>query len=384
MTLTLVVVALTSLIVGTGGIWLALSPHVPIEWQYVHQRWRKPVLWILVATSMGLAAALAPWTSPAVVTVCLAVTALSVVLGYRMHQEVVFPAVDFPAAATDPSNLPIQPGASVAVVEVDGVVRAYPLDYVIHHHVVNDRFGDRTISLTYCAMCRSIIPFDVSDIGPLFVGSFYDANMVVADRATGTFFQQSTGRSLIGPLHPHELTMIPFQILSWEEVLELTPVPHVVSVTPHDLRPFQLPIPGIWGRILASEATPGLHSSHRDEKFPARTRVVGVTDSAVPRRSAYLKSDIEARQIYQDPEAGIVLICRGDVVNAFHDTVDGHPVTLAFDGTHLVDRDSQSRWDLLGRHRSGPINSSLDPVATSDEYWFSWSYFHPEVPVQRL
>jgi hypothetical protein len=113
----------------------------------------------------------------------------------------------------DPLKLPLCDDMETAVIEYGGVTKAYPLDYVIHHHIINDRFGNRVVALTYCAMCRSIIPFDVADIGPLFVGSFENANMIVADRRTRTFFQQATFESLIGPLHPHTLTMIPFQVL---------------------------------------------------------------------------------------------------------------------------------------------------------------------------
>jgi len=112
---------------------------------------------------------------------------LTVVLAYRMHQEAAFRAVNFPAMSDDSIRLPIADDMMLAIIEYGGVTKAYPLDNVIHHHIVNDRFGDRIVALTYCAMCRSIIPFDVTDIGPLFVASFKNANMIVEDRRTRTF-----------------------------------------------------------------------------------------------------------------------------------------------------------------------------------------------------
>jgi len=68
-------------------------------------------------------------------------------------------------------------------------------------HAINggtreDNRGRRLVALTYCAMCRTVVPFDVTDIGPLFVASFKNANMVMADRKTRTFFQQATGVNL--------------------------------------------------------------------------------------------------------------------------------------------------------------------------------------------
>ena len=106
---------------------------------------------------------------------------LAVVLTYRMHQETAFPAVDFPAMSDDPFKLPLADDMMLGVIEYSGVTKAYPLDYVI---IINDRFGDHIVALAYCAMCRSIILFDVTDIGSLFVGSFKNANLIVADRRT--------------------------------------------------------------------------------------------------------------------------------------------------------------------------------------------------------
>ncbi len=80
-------------------------------------------------------------------------------------------------------------------------------------------------------MCHSIIPFDVTDIGPLFVASFKNSNMIVADKATKTFFQQASFQSLIGKLHPTTLTMIPFQIMTWSDVKDTIKNPLVVHVT---------------------------------------------------------------------------------------------------------------------------------------------------------
>jgi hypothetical protein len=63
---------------------------------------------------------------------------LAVILAYRMHQETAFPAVDFPEMSDDPSQLPLADDMMLAIIEYEGVTKAYPLDYVIHHHIIND------------------------------------------------------------------------------------------------------------------------------------------------------------------------------------------------------------------------------------------------------
>ena len=383
----LYLLAFIALLVGTAAISMALIKPIPVQWLYVHYFIRKPVVWAILGGSL-LWVAWMTFTQrafPVGALIPLGLMVLSVILAYRMHQETAFPAVDFPAMAHDPLQLPLTGDMQLAVIEYGGVTKAYPLDYVIHHHIVNDRFGDAIVALTYCAMCHSIIPFDVTDLGPLFVGSFKNANMIVADRRTKTFFQQATFASIIGPLHPHTLDMIPFQILPWDEVKRLEPLPQIAHITARDLRAFQLPIPGVWKRIMASEATPGLPAKQRDGTYPARTRVIGVMDPSAQPQVAYLKRELIDRGIVKNEALNVIFVARGDSVNAYKGTVSGQAINLSVnqDGT-LRDIDSATVWDALGKYRSGPLRADLAPVAISDEYWFSWRAFHPAGTTVRL
>ncbi|EHO09769.1 DUF3179 domain-containing (seleno)protein [Myroides odoratimimus] len=180
-------------------------------------------------------------------------TIFGVLLVYRLTQERMFVSVDFTEMKAVTTEELLVDGSELAVIEYNGVTKCYTLDYVIDHHIINDQFGSKTVSLTYCAMCRSIIPFDVTAIGPLYVSSFKHANMIVSDRKTGTFYQQANFESLIGKLHTSELVAIPFQIATWEEVKKMFKNPIMLVLREGDLTPFELPIKGLWKRIVASE-----------------------------------------------------------------------------------------------------------------------------------
>jgi Protein of unknown function (DUF3179) len=188
----LYVLAAIALLISTAAIYIALIKPFPVQWLHDHYFIRKPIVWAIFGGSLLWAVWQAaiigafPWSA----AVPLALMGVAVVVAYRMHQDNVFRAADFPVMSDDPLRLPLTDDMQLAVIEDGGVTKAYPLDYVIHHDIINDRFGDRIVTLTYCAMCRSI-PFDVTDIGPLFVASFKNANMIVADRRTKTFFQQA-------------------------------------------------------------------------------------------------------------------------------------------------------------------------------------------------
>ena len=383
----LYVLAISALLVGTAAVYMALLRPFPVQWLYYHYFIRKPAVWTILAGSLVYVTflSLEAGTFPLAASVPLALIVLAIFLTYRMHQESAFPAVDFPVISADPFQLPLRDDTLLAVIEFGGVTKAYPLDYVIHHHIINDWFGDRIVALTYCAMCRSIIPFDVTDIGPLFVGSFKNANMIVADRRTKTFFQQATFQSIIGRLHPYTLTMIPFQILSWREVRRLEPLPQVCQVAHDDFREFQLPIPGVWKKIMASEATPGLPSRLRDKSLPARTHVIGVIDPIATPPVAYLKSEVMQKGVVKNETLNFFLVARGDAVNAFNGSVRGRPVqlTACTDGA-LADAHSGTAWDARGQYKSGSIKADLEKVAISDEYWFSWKAFHPGSQLIRI
>lgn len=383
----LYILAIVALLVSTAAIYMALIKPFPVLWLYYHYFIRKPVVWAIFGGSLLWVTwqALNSGSFQLSDTVPLGLMGLAVVLTYRMHQETAFPAVDFPAMSDDPSKLPFMDDTMLGVIEYGGVTKAYPLDYVMHHHIINDQFGDQIVALTYCAMCRSIIPFDVTEIGPLFVGSFKNANMIVADRRTKTFFQQATFDSLTGPLHPYTLTMIPFQILPWDETKRLEALPQVCQVTQDDFREFELPIPGVWRKIMASEATPGLPAKERDKSFPARTHVIGVIDPIAKPQVVYLKSELMQKSIVKNEDLNAIFIAMGDTVNAFKSNVKGKPIhlTINTDDT-LSDTRSGTVWDVRGKYKSGLIKSDLEMIAITDEYWFAWKAFHPHSQLIRL
>ena len=387
MTTVLYLLAILALATGTAAIYMALLKPFPVEWLYYHYFIRKPIVWLIFVGTI----AWATWetsqngTFPLASILPILIMGLSIVLAYKMHQETAFPAVDFPEMADDIPNLPIGDDMQLAIIEHGGVTKAYPLDYVIHHHIINDKFGEHIVALTYCAMCRSIIPFDVTDIGPLFVGSFKGSNMIVADRQTKTFFQQATFESIIGKRHPHTLTMLPFQILPWKDVKELHLMPMVAKVTEQDFREFQLPIPGIWKKIVAGESTPGLPAKARDKTFPARTHVVGVIDKLANPQLVYLKDELLQHGIVKNEELNIFLVAVNKTVNGFKSKIKGKSLSLTLnDNKTLSDDSTGTVWNLRGKHISGDLEANLEPVALSDEYWFSWKRFHPKSKLIRV
>ena len=368
----LYIIAFISLVIGMGAIF-TLVEKFPVKILYYHYHLRKPLIWSIFIISLGSQITSSTNGFPTNAIPPLIIIALSVILTYKVHQSNWFKAVNLPKMTNNLDALPLTDDQEIALIEYEGIAKAYPLNYVIHHHIINDKFNDRMVALTYCAMCRSIIPFDVTDIGPLFVASFKNANMIVADKKTGTFFQQATFNSVIGRLHEHSLKMITFQILPWGAVKNMKNLPQVAVINKNDLRPFKLPMPGIWKKVMSSELTPGL--SNKDKTFPSKTHIIGIADNSINKSIFYLKTEVLQQVILENKALNFTLIGIGNTVNGFKTK----NINLTLNNNQIIeDTISKTKWDISGKYITGAINNNLEPIAISDEYWFSWKKFHPK------
>lgn len=111
-------------------------------------------------------------------------------------------------------------------VEVDGEYRAYPINVMEAHELVNDVLGGRPISLTYCTLCRSAVAYLLDDL-PAGVeqpvlrtsGLLQRSNKLVFDRTTSSLIDQFTGEALSGPLAEAEVVLPRVTVVTsrWDE-----------------------------------------------------------------------------------------------------------------------------------------------------------------------
>ncbi len=115
----------------------------------------------------------------------------------------------------------------VITVAIGNAVRAYPLQILIWHEIVNDTLGGRPIAVTFCPLCNTGIVFDrrlgdrVLDFGT--TGKLRNSDLVMYDRQTESWWQQFTGRAIVGELTGSELTMLPSRLESFARFLARHP-----------------------------------------------------------------------------------------------------------------------------------------------------------------
>ena len=121
----------------------------------------------------------------------------------------------------------------VALLNLGGKAKAYPLSILIWHEIVNDELGGRPVSVTYCPLCNTTIAFDrefrgrVLDFGT--TGRLRHSDLVMYDRQTETWWQQATGEGLVGEYAGERLTFLPITVMSWRDVKEQRPSARVLS-----------------------------------------------------------------------------------------------------------------------------------------------------------
>ena len=99
------------------------------------------------------------------------------------------------------------------------VAKAYPLGILMRHEIVNDRFGDLPVAVTYCPLCNASIVFEARVNGRELefgtTGNLRKSDLVMYDRQTQSWWQQFTGEAIVGELTGTKLKMLPSRIESF-------------------------------------------------------------------------------------------------------------------------------------------------------------------------
>ena len=110
---------------------------------------------------------------------------------------------------------------------VNGEKKAYPLQVLMWHEIVNDEIGGVPVSVTFCPLCNTTIVFDrrldgrVLDFGT--TGKLRFSDLVMYDRQTETWWQQFLGEAIVGELTGARLDIIPARIESYANFKERAP-----------------------------------------------------------------------------------------------------------------------------------------------------------------
>ncbi len=295
----------------------------------------------------------------------------------------------------------LQDQEPVILIQVGDDVRAYPLQILMWHEIVNDTVGDLPLAVTYCPLCNTGIAFirqvdeRVLDFGT--TGRLRFSNLIMYDRQTESWWQQATGEAIAGEFAGRRLRFYPATIVAWGDFKTAYPQGQVLSRETGYRRDYgRNPYVG----YDAIRSAPFLYQGPDiPDTLPAMARVFTLDLAGEAVTYPY---EVLARQgvvndtvggmavviVWQEGTASAVdnfTVATGrDVgaVTAFAAELDGRRLTFYRDDTGLRDKETGSTWDNLGRAVAGPLaGRQLTPVVGINHFWFSWAAFRPDTRI---
>ncbi len=318
------------------------------------------------------------------------------------------PAIDHPKFIAPREASWLADREPVILIDRHSTARAYPLQILVWHEIVNDTVGGDPVVVTFCPLCHTALAFlrtldgTVYDFGT--TGNLRKSDLVMYDRQTESWWQQAEGAAIIGKLTGRRLEPVPAQLISWRSFREAYPQGTVLSRETGFHRSYgQNP----YVDYDAINNQPFLYRGTVDRRLKAMERVVTV--SLGGEDVAYPYSDLSRVLVVQDTVGGhpVVVLWAPGVSSAlgagaiasaadvgtsgvFVPTVGNrrlhfHAVAVK-DGSQgrWIDDETHSRWDILGRALDGPMaGNRMSPVVHGDHFWFAWAAFKPGTRVWR-
>ena len=130
----------------------------------------------------------------------------------------------------------------VLSIGINGDFRAYPLQVLLFHEIVNDTVGGVPVVVSYCAFCNSGIVFDRRLDGEVLefgnTGTYRHFGMVMYDKATQSWWQQFIGEAVVGDHLGKELVSVPARLESLARFRERAPDGQVLVPDQPGTRPY--------------------------------------------------------------------------------------------------------------------------------------------------
>ncbi|OED35441.1 hypothetical protein AB833_29885 [Chromatiales bacterium (ex Bugula neritina AB1)] len=290
----------------------------------------------------------------------------------------------------------------VISLDVGGEAKAYPLQILTWHEIVNDVIDDLPVTVTFCPLCNASIVFNrtiedvVYDFGT--TGRLRRSDMVMYDRQTESWWQQFTGVGIIGKMNGVKLAQIPSSIVSFESFKMQYPNGTVLSRETGYTRQYgSNPYPG-YDNINSS---PFLFRGVTDKRLPPMERVLSLRSgdktllfglSALADQTVLnTRFDNRSVAVFSFATAASALDkrkisdSRAIPTTAIYDAVhNSRKLTFILKDGVAVDEQTESSWNVLGYATAGPLaGERLTQLDSGVHFAFAWLAFDPEAEIYQ-
>jgi Protein of unknown function (DUF3179) len=182
---------------------------------------------------------------------------------------------------------------------INGDTRAYPLQILVWHEIVNDIVGNTPVAVTYCPLCftnqvfnRAMNDGQILEFGTS--GKLYDSNLVMYDRTTKSLWSQAMSQAIVGKLAGVKLERIPFDVSYWKEWKQQYPDSKVLSRDTGSNRPYGV---DPYGDYYTNKEVLFPIARH-DDRLEPKEIVIGFENER--QYKAYRLQDVEKMKVIND------------------------------------------------------------------------------------
>ena len=272
---------------------------------------------------------------------------------------------------------------------VAGEARAYPKRILAWHELALDRVGERELTIVYCTLCGTVIPFDSQVGGEVRTfgtsGLLYQSNKLMFDAGTRSLWSSLTGRPVVGPLADSdlELTSLPVVTTTWGEWHDLHPETRVLSLNTGHQRDYR---EGAAYRSYFGTDALMFDVSRYDQRLANKAEVLVLrslspTATAHPSRPLAIAADFLAEHpVYHLAVDGtnLVVITSPEGANRVYLSA-AHRFSETARGGRVRDATGRAwRVDELALRAEGDPELELPRISAHRAFWFGWYAQHPD------
>ncbi len=256
----------------------------------------------------------------------------------------------------NPNFLPVaevdflEPEEMVISLVMDGTAKAYPLKILNWHEIVNDEVNGEPVLITFCPLCYTGIAFQrVLDGEPVefgVSGKLLNNNLVMYDRKTESYWEQLTGKAIVGPKTGEKLEFINVWTVSWADFQEDHPEGLVLAIPQGSQRDYNY-YP--YGDYQTSERVL-FENEHEDNRLHRKEIVYGLIVNG--QAKAYPEELIQE----QLAEGGTIL-----------DSLGGADLQITYQNGKFT-----------------PVNlQNNQQIDFQIGFFFAWAAFHPQTDIYQ-
>ncbi len=227
-----------------------------------------------------------------------------------------------------------------------GESKAYPINILNWHEIVNDVVGGRPVFITYCPLCGTGMAFDPTFNGRVYTfgvsGLLYKSDVLMYDHQTESLWSQIRKEAVTGEMIGSRLTLLPLIHTTWKAWKKEHPQTLVLSTDTGYRRDYgRDPYAGYadTDRLIFSVGK-------IDPRFPPKTWILGVERNGITKAYPFPELD-----------KGSVFIV---------DMLGAEEVRIEYDRNSRTARIK---------------NKDGDDLPTVVACWFAWAAFHPKTEV---